>query len=178
MASSFGRRGLTSAPGNTSSSAATFGSARNFGAGFDDPVSDADEEAGYSPQMRAFLAEERKSRGAGLEPGISEIAERTSIKPKRSSSGVAGKNRSMVLAYVLWYFCAPFAAHRFYLGVYPSAIAMAALFFVGLFGLLFEYTFGLALFGAWFLWVLVDLVLIPKMVRATRAEPDLTDVFA
>lgn len=178
MASSFGRRGLTSAPGNASSSAATFGSARNFGAGFDDPVSDADEEAGYSPQMRAFLAEERKSRAASAESGISEIAERTSIKPKRATGSVAGTNRSMVLAYVLWYFCAPFAAHRFYLGAIQSAVTMTALFWVGLLVMWFVPPLGLVLFGAWFLWVLVDLVLIPKMVRATRAEPDLTDVFA
>lgn len=178
MASSFGRRGLASPAGNTSSGAATFGSARNFGAGFDHGSDDRDPEDEYSPQMRAFLAEERKSRGAGMEPGISEIAARTSIKPKAAKSGAAGTNRSMVLAYVLWYFAAAIAAHRFYLGAIQSAIAMTALFWVGLLTMYFVPSLGLVLFGGWFIWAIVDMFLIPGMVRATRAAPDMTDVFA
>ena len=113
-----------------------------------------------------------------MEPGISEIAARTSIKPKAAKSGAAGTNRSMVLAYVLWYFAAAIAAHRFYLGAIQSAIAMTALFWVGLLTMYFVPPLGLVLFGGWFIWAIVDMFLIPGMVRATRAAPDMTDVFA
>ncbi len=61
---------------------------------------------------------------------------------------------SMLLAYVFWFFLGLFGAHRFYLGRPGSAIVqlLTCLIVIGV------------------LWVLVDLFLIPGMVRARQDE--------
>lgn len=69
--------------------------------------------------------------------------------------------RSVLVAYLLWFFLGYFGVHRFYLGRVGSGLAMLALF-----GLSWALTFllvgyaGLLLIG---LWWLIDLLLIPGM---------------
>ena len=58
----------------------------------------------------------------------------------------------MVLAYVFWFFLGFFSAHRFYLGRNGSAIAQLILNFL-IIGLI---------------WTLIDVFLIPGMVREKR----------
>ncbi len=62
---------------------------------------------------------------------------------------VTNESPSVAAAYLLWFFLGILSAHRFYLGRPGSAILQILLFFV--------------LVG--FLWLLVDLFLIPGMVR-------------
>lgn len=75
--------------------------------------------------------------------------------------------KSILLAYLLWFFLGGIGAHRFYLGYNNSGIAMALL----LAGTL---VFGIAAFLSpilyvglliWGLWVLADAVMIPFMAR-------------
>jgi len=69
--------------------------------------------------------------------------------------------RSVLVAYLLWFFLGYFGVHRFYLGRVWSGLAMLALFGLSsaLTVLLVGYA-GLLLIGVW--WV-VDLLLIPGM---------------
>ena len=62
---------------------------------------------------------------------------------------VTNESPSVAAAYLLWFFLGILSAHRFYLGRPGSAILQILLFFV--------------LIG--FIWLLVDLFLIPGMVR-------------
>ncbi|HHN77834.1 MAG TPA: TM2 domain-containing protein [Phycisphaerales bacterium] len=73
------------------------------------------------------------------------------------------KKKSMVLAYLLWWFLGTFGAHRFYLGRTGSAIAMLCLTLVStVLVLVFIGFFGLAAVGVWWL---VDAFLIYSMVN-------------
>ncbi|MCJ2144584.1 TM2 domain-containing protein [Methylobacterium sp. E-066] len=67
---------------------------------------------------------------------------------------VANEGPSVVLAYVLWFFLGFFSAHRFYLGRTCTAILQIVLncIVVGL------------------VWLVIDLFLIPGLVRAKQAS--------
>ena len=67
---------------------------------------------------------------------------------------VTNEGPSIVLAYVLWFFLGDFSAHRFYLGRTGTAILQILL--------------NCILIG--FIWVVLDLFLIPGMVRAKQAS--------
>ncbi|WP_430910888.1 TM2 domain-containing protein [Methylobacterium sp. sgz302541] len=67
---------------------------------------------------------------------------------------VANDGPSVAVAYVLWFFLGIVAAHRFYLGR-PGTAILQILSYLVLIG---------------FVWILVDLFLIPGMVRARQAE--------
>ncbi|MCB4805047.1 TM2 domain-containing membrane protein YozV [Methylobacterium brachiatum] len=67
---------------------------------------------------------------------------------------VTNEGPSIVLAYVLWFFLGAFSAHRFYLGRTGTAILQILL--------------NCILVG--FIWVVLDLFLIPGMVRAKQAS--------
>ena len=75
--------------------------------------------------------------------------------------------RSIVIAYLLWFFLGALGAHRFYLGYNSSGIAMALLLpasiVIGLFTLSFTiFWTGLLLLS---LWVLADAFMIPFLAR-------------
>lgn len=67
---------------------------------------------------------------------------------------VANEGPSIVVAYLFWFFLGILSAHRFYLGRPGTAILQILSFFV--------------LIG--FVWLLVDLFLIPGMVRSKQQE--------
>ena len=67
---------------------------------------------------------------------------------------VTNEGPSIVLAYVLWFFLGAFSSHRFYLGRTGTAILQILL--------------NCILVG--FIWVVLDLFLIPGMVRAKQAS--------
>lgn len=75
--------------------------------------------------------------------------------------------KSIVVAYLLWFFLGGLAAHRFYLGYNNSGVAMVLLLagtlFIGIAAFLSPVLYiGLIL---WSLWVLADAVMIPFMAR-------------
>jgi TM2 domain-containing membrane protein YozV len=102
--------------------------------------------------------------------------------------------RSMLVAYVLWWWGTPLAAHRFYLGAHQSAVTMLGLFWGGLAiaAMMSKQSTswvggyavpppGIMLILIWMLWALLDAFLIPglmKRYRAANETDELTHVFA
>ncbi len=77
--------------------------------------------------------------------------------------GGGRRQRSPLMAYLIWTGCGLFGLHRLYLGRWESAAAMAA---ITLFSLaLAQSGLGLLGFAATGAWALADLVLIPEMAR-------------
>ena len=184
--SGFGRKGLS--PDDMPQSIPSFGAARAdnmirlngqpIAVGSSAPAapSAASADDDMSPQLRAFLEQERANRPAAPEPEITEYA--AAASPRTSNFQPTGAPRTKLLAYVLWYFASPLAAHRFYLGAKGSAFTMLALFWGGLVlaaltsmrstlsvGGLFVPPLGIGMVLVWMVWVVVDLFLIPGLVR-------------
>lgn len=186
MSGGFGRKGvLASAPVPRGFGAAT-GPVPRAAA----PVADPGD--GLSPAARAFLAAER-ARGVNQTPANDPVASATAsamrlapTKPKR--------DRSMMVAYVLWWFGAFLAAHRFYLGAHRSALAQLGLFWGGLaiaammskksslwIGGLAVPPPGIMMILICVVWVILDIFLIPGLMRRYRAAQrgeNLAHVFA
>jgi TM2 domain-containing membrane protein YozV len=76
---------------------------------------------------------------------------------------VTNEKKSSGTAYLLWFFFGWLGGHRFYLGYPGSGAAMVGLWVLGL--LTLGIGVGLLLFGALGIWVLVDLFLIPGLVK-------------
>lgn len=71
--------------------------------------------------------------------------------------------KDVLVAYLLWFFLPWVGAHRFYLGRPGSAVAQLVLAICG--GLLLIVFVGFLMWAALGVWILVDAVLIPGMVR-------------
>ena len=78
--------------------------------------------------------------------------------------------KSVLIAYLLWFFLGTFAVHRFYLGATTSALVMLAMWVI--FGALSSVTFGI--FGFFLIipavWWFLDLFLIPGIARDKNQE--------
>ena len=138
-----------------------------------------DPEDGLSPAARAFIVAER-GRGAERvpvdDPMASAAASAMRLAPPKSKS-----DRSLMMAYVLWWFSGPIGAHRFYLGAHRSGLAMIGLFFGGLLVMLATPLPGVTMICACIGWTLVDAFLIPGLMRQYKAShrpADLAHVFA
>jgi hypothetical protein len=140
------------------------------------------DEPQLSSQAMAFLANERarsqQERPRPMEAGISDVAEQA-YKARGQGGGETFVNptakKSLIMAYVLWYFVGGFAAHRFYLGAYQSAWIMNGLLWGGL---ILGATTGVSAFFflllPWALWIVADLFLIPGLARrANGPKPEL-----
>jgi hypothetical protein len=187
--SGFGRKGL--ATGEVGGGAAGgFGQARGFStAQATTPRAPADD---MSPELRAFLAEERARKAAVSEPGLTDISTGFE-RPVARAAQRSGGERSMVLAYVIWWFGGILGFHRFYLRAYQSGFAYLGLFWGGLLiaavtstqssasiGGVFLPPPGIAMVLATFVWFFIDAFLIPGLTR--RANEGIAssarDVFA
>lgn len=76
--------------------------------------------------------------------------------------------RSLVIAYLLWFFLGYFGVHRFYLGRVGSGIVMLLISLVSI--PLAWILIGYLGFGLIFLWWLLDALLIPGMVTRYNAR--------
>lgn len=79
---------------------------------------------------------------------------------------LANEVKSPLIAYLLWFFLAAIAAHRFYLGKAGSAVVMLLLCWVGIFTSFLG--IGLVLLAAFGIWWIVDAFLIPSIIDADR----------
>ncbi len=141
---------------------------------------DQDEMAAL---RNAFIASERARQaqpaqraetggsagGAGL--GISAPQAAAHIPRSRPE-------RSMALAYVLWFFLGQLSAHRFYLGAGRSALIQLGLFFCSLLIFFLVPVLGAVGLIAWALWLLGDVFLISGLHRRYSQEVDPRAVFA
>lgn len=76
--------------------------------------------------------------------------------------------KSVLIAYLLWFFLGYLGIHRFYLGKITSGILMIMLFALSSLLTVIGIGFiGLALYG---LWWLIDAFLIPSMVTEKNVE--------
>ncbi|QDZ09235.1 TM2 domain-containing protein [Sphingomonas panacisoli] len=123
----------------------------------------------YAAQRAAFLAQERSSGGF-------DFASRPDFDDDGVSYGGAAvrraADRSILVAYVLWIFAGPLAAHRFYCGRYGSGVFQAATGLLG-FGFLFTEPYNISTWGPLLivhgLWRFIDLFLIPGMCKTPSA---------
>lgn len=90
------------------------------------------------------------------------------------------RKRTLMMAYIYWYFCAPIGLHRIYCGHKDSGLAQLGLFFGAILLAFIWVPMGVLSIVLWFLWILADLFLIPGMMRRYKAEhaPDYGAVFA
>jgi len=75
-------------------------------------------------------------------------------------------DKSMLLAYVLWFFLGSLGIHRFYLGATRSAIILLVLTILSV--VLSVVGVGPLLGLVVVIWLIVDIFLIPGMVRAAN----------
>ncbi len=86
----------------------------------------------------------------------------TDIQPAPAVRG----DKSMLLAYVLWFFLGSLGIHRFYLGATRSAIIILILTILSI--VLSVVGVGPLLGLVVVIWLIVDIFLIPGMVRAAN----------
>lgn len=79
------------------------------------------------------------------------------------NSEISNGKKSVGIAYLLWFFLSSLGIHRIYLGRKMSGFTMLLLNVLGWLTLVFA--IGFIFFTILALWVLVDLFLIPGMVR-------------
>jgi hypothetical protein len=130
---------------------------------------------------RARSAAENGTSGGngGSAPGLTAAAGQAPVR--------VVTEKSMLVAYVLWFFACAISAHRFYLGAFRSAAAQAGMWITGWLTIWAGATtkgsslpfFGLALMGVAGIWMLVDVFLIPGLHRkATQPRQDFAATFA
>ncbi|MCY0895002.1 MAG: TM2 domain-containing protein [Alicyclobacillaceae bacterium] len=86
------------------------------------------------------------------------------VRTTTTTTVVLGK--STVLAYVLWFFLGTFGVHRLYLGRVGTGVLQLLLGIIGVITTFF--LVGWFLLVVLWIWLLVDLFLIPGMVRSSR----------
>jgi hypothetical protein len=168
----FGRKGL--APGTPVGGGVD---ALRNGARTTQPVPPGDDLA---RKREAFLAAERERRAQLEESGEFEAEpryERGAIRPERS----------LAMAYVLWFLFGQFSVHRFYLGRLQSAMiqfGLAAFSWMLILGGIGGGSGSLGLAGVavlvvWGLWVLGDVFFIHSIHRKHCRQPgELASAFA
>lgn len=150
----FGRKGVAAGDMAAPQQRAAFGVAPRTPA---EPVADDP----YAAQRAAFLASER-TRSTGADP----VTGTASLAPRP----VFVREKSMAVAYLLWFLLGQLSAHRFYLGQSSSAIAQVSLLFVGWLIVLSGSLAGALGVLAGAIWILADVFLIPGLVRRANAQ--------
>ena len=138
-------------------------------------------EGGFGRKGIAAGAAQPALSNAGFGNGLDQLRNRQTIPPNRvepasrqtdlpsekaveeynysSGFGRAKPQKSLLLAYVLWWFAGAISAHRFYLGAFQSACVQLGFF---VFGLAFVFMgepwafLGAFLFVVWAIWILAD----------------------
>lgn len=150
-----------------------------------DAVARDEADRAERDQKRAALIAEMRNDGLALtssapryhepsRPGFDAARaeyERDSYYGYREGStpfGPAKLDRSVGIAYLLWFFFGGFSAHRFYLGAIQSGVVQTGFFVVGLALILTVSWFsmlGVFFCLIWTGWILLDLFLIPGLHR-------------
>ncbi len=73
------------------------------------------------------------------------------------------RQKSLVVAYILWFFFGMIGAHRFYMDRTASGMIQLTIVFLQMFFIFFSINLVIVSLGLLSLWVLVDAALIPFM---------------
>ena len=136
----------------------------------------------------AFIASERRRR-------LDEGEERLSAQPTGGTREIptgpffVREEKSIAIAYLLWFLLGGFSAHRFYAGATASACAQLFLNIGGFVmmlsgaasGAIGSIGFGFLMVGSAGVWLIVDIFLIPGLCRragAGRPGPSAAHVFS
>jgi TM2 domain-containing membrane protein YozV len=177
MSGGFGRKGvMAGAP-----------VARSFGStisGNPQPATPANgSDDGLSPAARTFIAAERARGDCSGQGQVRATAPMSAFDSAALlQPATARPTKSLVIAYVLWWFGGPIGAHRFYLGATRSGLAMLGLLFgAGVVAVFAPIVAAFMIVGD-LGWTLVDAFLIPGL-RRRSVEPannsrDLAQVFS
>ncbi len=90
-----------------------------------------------------------------------------------TSTTVQLSPKNILVAYLLWFFLGQLGVHRFYLGRIGSGVAQLVLCVVGYF-LLFVFGIGLIFLIPLWIWLIVDIFLIPGMAGPTMVTTTVT----
>jgi TM2 domain-containing membrane protein YozV len=121
------------------------------------------EDAEMASRREAFLASERARRE---QPSLERPE--TARSPEVASRPIFVREKSVGVAYLLWFFFGALSAHRFYLGYSSSAAAQAGLWFVS--WMMIAAGFLLAGFGLVIaaIWMIGDAFVIPSLCRGAN----------
>ena len=121
------------------------------------------EDAEMASRREAFLASERARR----EQQSFEAPE-PARSPEVGSRPIFVREKSVSVAYLLWFFFGAISAHRFYLGYSSSAVFQASLWVVS--WMMVAAGFILAGFGllAAAIWMIGDAFVIPSLCRSAN----------
>lgn len=164
--SGFGRKGL----GPNETAPVEPGAMRHSMQRADSAVAGPDDE--MARKREAFLAAERARKGSAGQAGLPPVAEQSYVP-------AAKPERSLVMAYILWFILGQISAHRFYLGAYKSAALQLGLMLAWV-GLALGAPRGsyntlgpllAVLVIGWILWILGDLFFIHRIYRARCRRP-------
>ena len=78
--------------------------------------------------------------------------------------------KSVSTAYILWFVTGAFSGHRFYIGSASIGFAQIGLRLVGAMLFFSGDMFGLYLLAAAFLWLIVDAIMLPDLVRKANSK--------
>ena len=129
-----------------------------------------DEE--MARRREAFIAAERAraaSAGEAPSPGA-RAAFSSSVQSSAAPRVVVLPEKSVGMAYLLWFFLGALSIHRFYLGYVTSGAVQVGLWLVGWGTIVAGSAFGLFLLIGWVIWLFGDAFLIPAMARRKNEE--------
>jgi TM2 domain-containing membrane protein YozV len=173
--SGFGRKGVTEGRGGQEPLEMGIDALRN---GIHRPVArpaaqhSAPIDSDLARKREAFLAAERARGQSG--PRID------SIDTSQFRSFSAKPERSLPMAYLIWFLLCNVSGHRFYLGAYRSAMIHISMTLVGMALVLSgSIPLGATLWGASMVWALGDVFFIHKLHRnLCRQREDFGTAFA
>ena len=131
-----------------------------------------DEE--MARRREAFIAAERARRASAGEaspPGASPaFASASPVQASAAPRVVVLPEKSVGMAYLLWFFLGALSIHRFYLGYAASGAVQVGLWLVGWGTVISGSAFGVFLLIGWMIWLFGDAFLIPAMARRKNEE--------
>jgi TM2 domain-containing membrane protein YozV len=167
-AGNFGRKGAAGAAPAPPRIGLVAGQPRTFQPMHKRPASSDDELAA---RRAAFVAEERARTGGGVSLPFSAATE-TALRAFKAQVEFDSfpADRSLKIAYLLWFFTGLAGGHRFYLRRPLTGAIQAALFLGCVGAAIAQYYPAFAGLGISWLWMLADGFLIRAMYRTARAS--------
>ena len=125
----------------------------------------AGDDGEIARRREAFLASERARKA--------QLQEEAAMGGGRSAEPVGAiviREKSLAVAYILWFFFGAISAHRFYLGHSVSAAIQASLWLVSWLMVIGGFFLALPVLLAAALWIFVDIFLMPSLHASANSR--------